>query len=759
MFNERAVFTALKSAFEHEFEGYNKDNRSIVQAYVLLGILKVALVAYASYSYLHNTHEFSVQNALSYYRKRKLLSLEDSKKISDSSFMMLSQSISLNISDKQLCELHQWLICVDVAIVDGKPTLGLSKKQRDAAGSYFTPESLAATTTQHALTLYERKYGFDHQGVLRVVDLSCGAGEFLIAALNYAAAEDISATLEIWAYDVDLSALLIAYTRTLRAYQLFFDSKESGGLENRFILGNPLIACSKIGAECTQEEKEQLFFQGLLYSEGMRLSEDSFPSSGFNILLGNPPWEKIRFEDRKYFDLLAPNIAAIPNKANRSSEIEKLSENDELGIVALYKARLDSYTWFKRNGRSVNTRSLNGEPNTYALFAQIAIERASERFIAAQIVKTALLSATINSKFFSSTLEGGSIVEAYLFSNKKKIFAIDGRERFCVLFLGVGKPGSMQVSFGNERSVNYNELETVRVTSGNLAILNPQTRTLLDLENNSEFSLMLDLQKKYTSFETEYPGCHFGRLVHLTTHAKYISHRQTKNARSILEGKFIGVHDSRYSTFEGIPESQRYKSKVRSRIQSDEEKCLKKPLARYFIEVEAWESISKHYTADFMLCWRSLTSSTNSRTMISSLCEFQPSCQSVQFLQCESEDDLSLLAGLFNSMPFEYIVRKKIPGIDLTQAVIRQMPVPPKAVYGKLLEFGDATATLTDHIVGRLKCLYIHDEAVLEMLARVSPLHQPTLSKTKALEDLDDLYFIAYDFSKEQVMAVRASFA
>lgn len=68
-------------------------------------------------------------------------------------------------------------------------------------------------------------------------------------------------------------------------------------------------------------------------------------------------------------------------------------------------------------------------------------------------------------------------------------------------------------------------------------------------------------------------------------------------------------------------------------------------------------------------------------------------------LQTESEEELILLLALFNSIPFDYFVRIKMPGLDLTQNVIKQIPVPDEKDYTKIIEFNGKKDTLKRHIL------------------------------------------------------------
>ena len=50
-------------------------------------------------------------------------------------------------------------------------------------------------------------------------------------------------------------------------------------------------------------------------------------SGGFTCVLGNPPWDKVDFEDKKYFSVVEPSIAALAGQKRRDRIAEWEQEN------------------------------------------------------------------------------------------------------------------------------------------------------------------------------------------------------------------------------------------------------------------------------------------------------------------------------------------------------------------------------------------------------------------------------------------------
>ena len=60
-------------------------------------------------------------------------------------------------------------------------------------------------------------------------------------------------------------------------------------------------------------------------------------SGGFTCVLGNPPWDKVDFEDKEYFSTVEPSIAALAGQKRRSPHRRMAAR--EPGRGARYRAR------------------------------------------------------------------------------------------------------------------------------------------------------------------------------------------------------------------------------------------------------------------------------------------------------------------------------------------------------------------------------------------------------------------------------------
>src|ERR1700681_2621859 len=57
---------------------------------------------------------------------------------------------------------------------------------------------------------------------------------------------------------------------------------------------------------------------------GRYIFPDVMAAGGFDVALGNPPWERIKLQEQEFFASRDPEIAQAPNAAVRGQLIKKL---------------------------------------------------------------------------------------------------------------------------------------------------------------------------------------------------------------------------------------------------------------------------------------------------------------------------------------------------------------------------------------------------------------------------------------------------
>ena len=656
--------------------------------------------------------------------------------------------------------LREHLICLELSIRKNSITLHKGKNLRDSTGSYYTPYHLAKSIVQKTFSSPRIK-GLTKKKIknLKIADFSCGGGEFFCATQEYLLEKfgvpyEASASL-FWGIDVDPIILQITICRLLQKASI----KNWRNIISHFRLGNPLISTEK---ECSFDEKNKLFALSRFYAKGMGLTLNDSNIGKYDIVFGNPPWEKIRFEERKFFHSFAPEISEVSKKDERAKAIGRLNSGWN-NLYIWYKEISGDYLQFSSRtySHSIIKKAVSGELNTYALFTELSYNLLDSNGICTVIVKNTLTTAPSHKKIWEYFLSNKAIESLYFFDNKKKIFNIDARERFAVLSLSKSRTNSFLFAAGLVSSNDYLECNETTISANDVKAINPFTSMIPNVASNDDIEFLLKAHKKLPLFEEIYPNCHFGRLVHLTSHSEHIIKRKAKDYLPIYEGKFIEQYDARFSTFAGMTDSEKYAHKASARKSNIQNGKKPIPESRYYIEKAFWKKLSLQYSEKYSLCWRSLTSPTNARTTVAMILPEGPTCQSIQLLQTNDNVQLLLLLGLFNSLPFDYFVRLKMPGIDLTQSVIKQIPVPCVSTYEKQVLFNGKRETLKTHILSSVVYLLRNEDRLNDLMRSIDyPIYKIDDRNTDECvkKSLDELFAMAYQIDRKTYKKMVNSF-
>lgn len=672
--------------------------------------------------------------------------------------------------------LYDALLASEFCVQPERVGYKIDKVSRDIAGAYYTSSDFSAQITYRALESYmdrKRRRAIDSDSFAccneyentTFLDYSCGCGEFLLAVIQYFDNHVLGYSrkklaTQLRGVDVNPIALMITIARIVSAVEAEDDENLLREVAKNFIVGNPLLHSDKIAP---LEVRFDNFALNRLYAETEGINCLELEQQNL-VVLGNPPWEKLRFEERAFFRPVCPAISAISQKNKREKEIKKLAVN-WLELLEYYQLLQDDYASVKKEipKHPLLKVSLVGELNTYAMFAELASRLTEKDGFAAIIVKSALVTSTCYSSCFRHFVNQGSLSEVFLFDNREKLFQIDSREKFCVLFFGGEHAGGIKVHYGLTKQEQILSSVPINVTSEELELINPETGLLPNVADSKEFSFLLRTHRSLSVFAKEFPKCHFGRLVHLTAHAEHISTKSEKTRVPIYEGKFIEQYDNRFSTFAGMSADERYQAKASARRQPGDSFVAPKPApeCRYFIDKKFWESFLDRYDQPYSLCWRSLTSPTNQRTMIASIIPSMPTCQSVQLLQTTPVEDLLMILALFNSKVFDFFVRLKMGGIDLTQSVVRQIPVPFREAWNSMVTLHGVDYTALDAVRALERLLYRNEPDLCGLWDGVPEIkNADNYYKTAAdvREEIDKIIFQMYGLTSAEEKMVRNSF-
>lgn len=516
---------------------------------------------------------------------------------------------------------------------------------------------------------------------------------------------------------------------------------------------------------------------------------DVMQRGGFDVVLGNPPWERVKLQEEEFFALRDQNIASAKNAAARKRLIAQLDEaNPSLAREwkdALRTAATDSH-FMRESGRF--PLGGVGDVNTYAVFTDLAWQAVHRRGRAGLIIPNGLVVGFTYREFLRQLLSEKSLVSFYGFENEDRIFkdvhnetkfgllTISGRE-FSVdqpwFTAHIRQPSEIRnpekryaLTIDEIRAINPNTLNLpafrwtrdARVAAaihvaapiliskdGNEVIRNDwrvSLRRMFDMANDSRLFLDHD---------------DIGPLIveRVGASARLSDGRQVY---PLYEGKMFWHFDHRYGTYENQTEKQANKG-VLPRVTDDQHADPRYQIQpRYWLDGGLTESVLSEYTDQkWFFTWRDLGPSE--RSLVGTIIPRAAAGHKAPLMICDhSPTDRVILSALLSSLVADYGVRQKTNA--MTFFVIEQAAILDRScLYEKLDWIGESAAAW---ITPRAFELYYTNEELssladdLDMGGR--PFFWNALRRAEIQAEIDALIFHLYRLDRDQSEWILDSF-
>lgn len=437
-----------------------------------------------------------------------------------------------------------------------------------------------------------------------------------------------------------------------------------------------------------------------------------FDAGGFDVVLCNPPWERIKLEEQQFFSALAgkypeaAEIANAPNKAARERLIKELPKANP-ALWREYQEALhdhDATSKFLRQSERFPLTA-RGDINTYAVFSELFTHLVRPDGRVGVVVPTGIATDETNQQFFNHLVDAGHLVSLYDFENREKLFpAVDSRYKFSLLTLS-GKPvARSEFAFFLTRAKQIQDAERrFTLTREDLALLNPNTRTCPVFRTRQDAELTKAIYRRVPVLVNERTGenpwgiC-FLRMLDMANASRLFRTREELEREGyrlvgnrfvdredvwlpLYEAKMIWHYDHRFGTYEGVS------SHTNTHLPTPDEAAHADPTffvqPWYWVHAEEVEARLGDWPYNWLLGFRDVTNATNERTAVFSLLPRTGIGHTAPVLLAEnptSQQYCLLLANL-NSLALDWLLRQKMSGTHLTLFILRQLPVLPPSAY------------------------------------------------------------------------------
>lgn len=430
-------------------------------------------------------------------------------------------------------------------------------------------------------------------------------------------------------------------------------------------------------------------------------------NGGFDVVLGNPPWERIKLQEKEWFANRRLDIANAPKAATRGKMIEVLKTEDP----KLYGEFIEDRR--KSEGESHLLRDSDryplcgtGDVNTYAVFAELKRLLIRRESRVGCLVPSGIATDDTTRFFFQNLMESNSLISLYDFTNALGSFpAVDRNTKFCLLTLTGSHSNTNKaadfVFFAEKTTDLLDHNRHFNLTISDIRLLNPNSQTCPVFRTKSDAELSKILYKKLSPIYNEISGINpwginFLRMFDMANDSGSFITREVLeeggwkadgnrygNAESrmlpLYEAKMIHHFDHRFADV-GPPKAGAFTRGSSEYLSAhDHDNSLRYAFPRFW--VNETEVITRLYPKGWQHKWfisfRDVTGNVaNIRTSVFSVIPWSAVGHTLPVCLSEIQSDL-LILFLSNviSLVFDYCTRQKMGGTHLTYFILKQLPI------------------------------------------------------------------------------------
>jgi hypothetical protein len=484
----------------------------------------------------------------------------------------------------------------------------------------------------------------------------------------------------------------------------------------RNIERNPYSAPQWLKEEVERLAKEYQFFHwhlvfpDVFYVEKEPENEQTGWSGGFDVIIGNPPWERVKLQEKEWFAVYRPDIAKAPSATIRKRLIQTLKEEDEKLLDEFFLARRKSeceLLFLRESG--LFPLCGRGDINTYAVFAELSTRLINRTGSIGIIIPSGIATDDTTKFFFQSINERNTLVSLFDFENKKAFFPdVHSNMKFCLMTLnGIERTktgGALFVSFAHSVADIHDENKIFELTKDEIALLNPDTKTYAIFRSRLDAEITKNIYRRVPilineKLNTNNWGIWYNRMFDMSNDSGLFRTKtqlidagwKMEGNRFVLDGKkylplveaktlYLYDHRAADVVLSEAAVVRQGQSQELSTIEHSNPFRYSTP--RFWIHEECVaEFIEENANSDWFLGWRDITSTTNERTVISSIIPYSAVGNKYILIHSKNISKFHCLYANLCSFILDYVARQKLGGITINYFVMSQLPILEPSRY------------------------------------------------------------------------------
>jgi hypothetical protein len=511
-------------------------------------------------------------------------------------------------------------------------------------------------------------------------------------------------------------------------------------------------------------------------------------AGGFDVVLGNPPWERVKLQEKEFF-AGHPEIAGARNAAARKRLIAAL-ENGDPHLYGSWLAALRRSEGESHLVRSTGRYPLcgRGDVNTYSVFAELMRSLVSDIGRVGCILPLGIATDDTTKLFFSDLVSVRAIVSLYGFENEEFVFpGIHHATKFCLLTMAGSERPSETAEFAffcRQVAALSDSDRRFALTAGDITLLNPNTRTCPVFRTSRDAELTKGIYRCVPVLVDESRGeggnpwgVSLMSMFHMANDSHLFRTREELESEGfaldanvfvhgderllpLYEGKMVHQFDHRFGTYNGQTEAQANQGKLPELSDEMHSDPTLLPLPRYWVEEKNVAKVVSDL--GWFIGFRDMTSSVVLRTVIASFVPMAAVNHKLPLLTTSRRpQDASSLLAILDSFVLDFVARQKLGGTSLAFFVLKQFPVLEPRLFEAIAPW-DGSRSLGKWTADRvIELVYTSDDAApvaTDLGRRGPPFRWDSERRANLRAELDAAFFHLYGLERDDVDYVMDTF-
>jgi hypothetical protein len=309
----------------------------------------------------------------------------------------------------------------------------------------------------------------------------------------------------------------------------------------------PPLTTTTVG-NLAQHEQYRFFHWNLQFPQ-------VFAKGGFDVVLGNPPWDTLSPDRREYFAKFQPDIRSL-SPAEQDAVIDRLMQ-DEMVAAAWERHQIDLFGlvhFLKRSGRYTLFAPGNlgkGDFNVYRMFTELALRHTRAGGYAAQVLPGGIYGGANASAIRQFMFDRCELRHLWgLINTNRRWFAHVDIDRFAAYAAcRGGRTATFLAHFGLTQPADLAQ-PPVEVDAEFIRSNTPNTYTIPDVRSPADLTLAKKMLDAYPAFGDESAGPprrHYQAELHMGNDTARFT--TNPDGLPVYEGRMITHFDHRAKTY------------------------------------------------------------------------------------------------------------------------------------------------------------------------------------------------------------------